>query len=138
MISGVCYSYKEEILKGIHQIDHQYHIALYTKEAKLSPKTKIYTTSNELEAGFGYKTGGKLLENVIAFSNKGSAFLTFDNPFWEESSFTAKGALIYNKSLADKNAVAVINFDKNYSSINGKFILELSTSNKKAVIIKIT
>lgn len=104
---GMCFSYKREILRGIHREDHEYYIALYTKGADLSPRTEAYTPAGEVQ-GLGYEAGGVKLTGFRVTGNEVGC-LDFDDLFLKRASIAADGALIYNKTAGNR-AVVVCRF----------------------------
>jgi len=133
---GLCNSYKREILSGLHQAGHTYKIALYTSEARLNKSTAHYTPLREAR-GEGYSQGGKVLTGFRTGLDGDAAYLDFDDPIWPKSTITARGALIYNDSLPGKNAVAVLDFGKNYLSVNGPFEVTLPPATAAEALIRI-
>ena len=73
-----------------------------------SQDTLVYTSEGEI-TGTGYTATGQVLLNPTVNSASGVAYISFDNPSWTSASFTARGALIYNSSKANKS-VAVLDF----------------------------
>ncbi len=99
-------SFKADLLKGIHDFDADvFKLALYVASADLGANTLIYTTAGEV-AGAGYTAGGETMTGV---SVSPQGFVNFANVVWPVANFTARGALIYNSSKADR-AVAVLDF----------------------------
>lgn len=123
--SGVCNSFKTEILNGEHLPGHTYKVALFTSAANLGPSTTTYTgQSGEVANGNGYATGGLALSGRSVTLDGSTAVLDWTtDPEWTDASFTCRGALIYNDTLAGKNAVAVINFVTDKSPIAGTMTL---------------
>lgn len=138
IITGLCHTYKQEILMGVHNILHEYNIALYYNDANLSPDIKSYLeTNNELYEGNGYIKGGKRLIGPKTLLIKNVAILSFENIKWEYSSFSAYGALIYNNTLPNKNAVATIDFGGEFTCINGEFEIIFPNPYKERSFIEI-
>jgi hypothetical protein len=98
--------FKADLLKGIHDFDADiFKMALYVATADLGANTLIYTTVGEV-TGAGYTAGGEIMTGV---SVSPQGFVNFANVVWPVANFTARGALIYNSSKADR-AVAVLDF----------------------------
>jgi hypothetical protein len=98
--------FKADLLKGIHDFDADiFKMALYVATADLGANTLIYTTVGEV-TGAGYTAGGEIMPGV---SVSPQGFVNFANVVWPVANFTARGALIYNSSKADR-AVAVLDF----------------------------
>ena len=135
---AICLSYKKEILEGIHTLSHTYKIALFTETAELNKFTTSYTGLTDEVVGTGYTAGGQELAGIQTSLSGDTALLDFTtNPSWTSSTISARGALVYNDSLAGKNAVAVIDFGSTYSSINQDFIITLPASGETTSLIRI-
>lgn len=139
IVQGVCNSYKKEILEGVHLLSHTYKIALFTSDATLNKNTTTYTgLTNEVASGNGYTTGGNVLANKETLIINDTAILNFSpNPVWLASSFTARGALIYNDSLEGKNAVGVLDFGQDYTCENKNYEIEFPMSGESTSLIRV-
>lgn len=136
IIHALCVSWKRELLEGVHQASDVYKIALYTAAANLNATTGSYTTDHEV-SGSGYIAGGQRLNGFSVGGAAGTAWLDWTNdPYWEDATITARGALIYNSSKG-KRAVAVIDFGSDQSSSNGSFIVEFPNADAHQALIKI-
>lgn len=135
---SLCLSYKLEIISGIHLASHEYKIALFTNSASLNKQTTSYIgLTNEITNG-GYSTGGQTLLGFSTTLINDTAILDFTNdPVWNDASFTARGALIYNNSLINKNSVAVLDFGQDYSCSNGTFTIIFPTPGEATALIRI-
>lgn len=135
MISaGVCNSFKQEILQGIHQPGDTYFFALYSSGASISSSTTAYTTSGEV-SGSGYTAGGVALLNPVYTLDTGVAILSFDNPSWSNATITARGGLIYNSSKSNK-AVVVVDFGSDIISTAGLFQVFFPAATAAAGLIR--
>lgn len=124
IVQNITTSYKAEILQGIHDAADTYKIALYTNAATLGAATTAYTTANEV-IGIGYTAGGVTLSGFNVTTSGTTAILDFTtDPFWENATITARGALIYNSSKSNK-AVYVLDFGSDITSTNGTFAITL-------------
>jgi hypothetical protein len=130
--SALCNSYKQEILEGVHASTDTYKIALFDSNAGLSASTTAYSTSGEVE-GTGYTAGGVTLSGFTTGLSGSTAYLTFSDPSWENSTITARGCMIYNSSKSNK-AVAVFNFGQNVSSVNGTFTVDFPGAGADSLI----
>ena len=130
--SALCNSYKQEILEGVHASTDTYKIALFDSNAGLSASTTAYSTSGEVE-GTGYTEGGVTLSGFTTGLSGSTAYLTFSDPSWENSTITARGCMIYNSSKSNK-AVAVFNFGQNVSSVNGTFTVDFPGAGADSLI----
>lgn len=130
-------SFKEQVLLGQHDLETDVlKIALYTSAANLGPDTTAYTTTGE-SSGAGYTAGGITLTNVSVSSGNNIAYVSFDNPTWPGSSFTARGALIYNSSNANKS-MFVLDFGTNQTTVNENFVIDLPADNPTFAVIKLS
>lgn len=118
-------SFKAEILQGIHDGADTYKMALYTSDATLGASTTAYTTTNEV-VGIGYTAGGVTLSGFNVTTSGTTAILDFTtDPFWENATITARGALVYNASKSNK-AVAIYDFGSDIASTNGDFTVSIN------------
>jgi hypothetical protein len=132
--SGIATSYKREILDGIHDAGDEYMIALFSRDADIGPDTKSYAGQDGEVRGAGYVEGGQLLKGRSSGTAGTTAYVTFSNPRWSGASFSARGALIYNASKADR-AVAVINFGQDFTCTSGEFAVSLPAAGKDAIVV---
>lgn len=110
-------SFKAELYQGIHNLPTDtIKLALYTAEADLNEATTAYTTSNEI-SGTGYTAGGKVVTGIAVSSSGFTAWVSFDNVVWDPASFTARCALLYNASKANRS-IAVIDFGSDKTGAN--------------------
>lgn len=129
-------SFKRELLLGQHDLAvDTLKIALYTDAADLGPNTTVYSTTNEV-VGAGYISGGLTLSNVTVLSGQEVAYVSFNNPSWAGASFTARGALIYNASKANK-AMFVLDFGMNQTAVNENFVISLPANNPTFAVIRL-
>ena len=129
-------SFKEELLKGIHDFDTDvFKLALYTNSANLDSSTLIYTTTNEV-VGTGYTAGGATLTNLGVTLSGTTAYTSWEEYTWSNSTLTTAGALIYNASKANRS-VLVLNFGGSYSTSDDPFTVTFPayTSTTAPVII---
>jgi hypothetical protein len=133
----LCTSFKKELLEGTHNFgSHIFKIALYTSAATLNADTTVYSTDNEV-SGTGYVADDKQLTRIDPSSGDGVGFTGFEDVTWTSSSFTARGALIYNSSQGDK-AVMVLDFGDNKTSNNSTFTVGMPANTSTAALIRIT
>jgi hypothetical protein len=139
-------SFKVELLQAIHSFGptspDTFKIALYTAASTIGPTTTVYTTIAEV-VGTGYTAGGNTL--VISTSptsgnNTASvptAFVSFSNTSWPNSTFTARGALIYNSTEGNKS-VAVLDFGADKTVSNDTFQIIFPTADATSAIVRIS
>ena len=134
ILQALCNSFKEEVLEGTHVLlTDTLKIALYSSAATLGKGTTAYSTSNEV-SGTGYTAGGNTLSGVTVVLDGDIAIVDFTDPTWTTSTITARGALIYNSSKANR-AIAVINFGQDISSTGGTFTIALPAATAAKAII---
>ncbi len=112
-----------------------YKCALYTSAAALSKATTAYTSTGEV-SGTGYTAGGATLTGYAAALDTDTAVLDFADPTWASSTITARGALIYNVTNANK-AVAVVDFGSDITSTNGTFTVTFPAATAAAGLVRI-
>ena len=109
-------SFKTELVQGIHNLASDVlYIALYTSAAALDATTTAYTSVGEVSAT-GYTAGGQALTGASVSGLGSTVYVNFNSPIWS-GAFTARGALIYNSSKANR-AVAVLDFGADKISVN--------------------
>lgn len=134
---AMCTSFKSELLGGTHDLDTDViKIALFTSAATLDATTTAYSSTNEVANGNGYTTGGNTLTGAVISSSGTTAFCDFSDSTWSSASFTARGALIYNSSKANR-AIAVLDFGSDKTSTNGNFVVQFPTPDASNAIVRI-
>ena len=130
---AMCTSFKSEILDEQHDlVADTIKIALFTSSASLGASTTAYSTSNEV-SGTGYSAGGETLTSRTVSTTGTTAFFDADDPTWTSASFTARGALIYNDTNADK-AIAVLDFGGDFTVSSGTFKIVFPAAGANAII----
>jgi hypothetical protein len=133
---AMCSSFKQQILLGEHDMDTDtFKIALYTSAATLSAATTVYSTSDEV-VGTGYAAGGNTLTGATVSLSGTTAFVDFSDSSWTTATITARGALIYNSSKANK-AVAVLDFGSDKISTGGTFTVQFPVNDASSAIVRI-
>ena len=139
---AMCTLFKKDLLLGDHHLDtDNIYIALYTSSASLDAATDGYTTSNEV-SGSGYSAGGNALASKAVTENSTSGVFDADAPEWTSATFTARGALIYNKTLGDassnsRGAIAVLNFGGDFTVAGGTFKIVFPAATASNAIVRI-
>jgi hypothetical protein len=135
--TAMCSSFKEELFEGVHDFTtHTFKMALYTSSATLGAATTAYSATNEI-SGTGYSAGGQALDNPTVTLSGTTAFIDFDDETWTNATITARGALIYNDSVAGDPAVAVFDFGSDKTSTAGDFVVQFPTADASNAIIRI-
>jgi hypothetical protein len=140
---AVCNSFKSEVLQEGHQIKTDtLKIALFTSAASLSAGTAAYSTSNEVVSSGGYAPGGGTLTGVTislgaTSAAGGTAIIDFADISFTSTTFSARGALIYNSSNSNK-AIAVLDFGSDKVSTNGTFTISFPAAAASTAIITLS
>lgn len=135
--------FKKDVMLGDHHLDSDtIYIALYTSSATLSAATDGYITSNEVANGNGYATGGVALASKAVTENSTSGVFDAADPEWTSATFTARGALIYNKTLGDassnsRGAIAILDFGGDFSVSGGTFKIVFPAATANNAIVRI-
>ena len=136
--TAMCSSFKEELLKGVHDFENDtFKMALYTSSATLDASTTAYTVTNEV-SGTGYTAGGKTLAGYTPGSGSNTAWIDWTtDPVWTASSFTARGAVIYNSSKSNK-IVAILDFGADITSSASDFTVTLPAAAAGTAVIRLS
>ena len=141
---AMCTLFKMDVMLGDHHLDtDDIRIALYTDAATLNAATDGYITAGEVSAsGTNYTTTGVALGTKSVIENSTSGCFTSANPEWTSATFTANGALIYNKTLGDassnaKGAIAVLAFGGNFTVAGGTFKIVFPAPTANNAIVRI-
>jgi len=109
-------SFKAQLYKGIHNLTTDIiKIALYTGNANLNADTTAYSATNEIANTGNYSAGGATLTPITVSSSGYTAYVGFPNISWT-GVITARGALIYNDTVAGKPSIAVLDFGSDKTS----------------------
>ena len=141
----MCTSFKLQLLSGVHAISASasspvraadtFKIALYTSSATLDASTTVYSATNET-SGTGYTAAGNTLASGATSSSGTTAFADFADSSWTTASVTARGALIYNSTQANKSVV-VLDFGADKTSTAGTFTVIFPANDASNAIIRI-
>ena len=138
-------SFKKELFEAVHNFtSHTIKIALYDSTATLNADTTAYSDSDTGQisqtqadgSSTGYTTGGNTLTKVAPTSSGTTAFIDFDDTTWASSTFTARGALIYNSSASNK-AIAVLDFGSDKTTSNSTFPVTFPAGDSTNAIVRI-
>ena len=137
---AVCNSFKSEILQGIHDLESGgdvFKLGLYTSQATLSSATTSYTTGNEVAASGQYAAGGGVLQSQqVSLATGGVAIVDFADLSFTGVTLTARGALIYNSTEANK-AVCVLDFGADKTATSGTFTIQFPNFTSSSAILRI-
>ncbi len=139
--SAVCNSFKTEILTGTHNFTAStgdtFKIALYySNRTTLDKSTTAYDATNEVAANGNYAAGGGTLVSVTPALSTDTACCNFNALTFQNSTITARCALIYNNSKSNK-AVATYDFGSDKSSTAGNFTITFPTADAANAILRI-
>lgn len=137
----MCTSFKKELMTGTHNFTtgtgNTFKLALYTNTAAFTAATTAYTATNEVGNSGTYAAGGGALTNVTPTSSGTTAFTDFDDLTFTSATITARGALIYNDTVAGDPSVVVLDFGSDKSSSSGDFQIVFPTADSSNAIIRI-
>ena len=137
----MCTSFKEELLTATHDFTNgtgsTFNLALYDNTATLDASTTAFTTSGEVADSGSYSAGGGALTNVTPTSSGTTAFTDFADITFTSATITARGALIYNDTVAGDPSVVVLDFGDDKTSTNGDFQVIFPTADSSSAIIRI-
>ena len=140
---AMCTLFKKDVLLGDQHLDSDdIYIALYTSSASLGAATDGYVTSGEVANGNGYTTAGNALASKAVTENSTSGVFDAADPEWTSATFTARGALIYNKTLGDassnaRGAIAVLDFGGDFTVAGGTFKIVFPAATASNAIVRI-
>lgn len=130
---AMCSSFKLESWQGIHDLDTDViKLALYTSAASLGESTTAYSPTNEASGGT-YVAGGAVLTGVVLTLSGSTAIVDFNDVTWT-GNITARGALIYNSSKANR-AIAVLDFGSDKAS-TGTFTIQMPPDSATSALLR--
>ena len=138
--SAICNSFKTQILTAIHNFTNggnTFRLALYTSSATLNKSTTTYITANEVANGNGYTTKGAALTNVTPALSGDVACCDFSDVSFTSASFTTRGCLIFNDTVANDPAVCAIDFGGDKTVSSGTFTIQFPAADASNAIIRI-
>lgn len=138
---GMCTSFKVGLLNGDFDFGagtaQTFKVALYTSAANLSAATTAYLSTNE-SSGAGYTAGGQAVSvSVVPTSTGTTAFLSFSDVTWSNTTLTARGALIYKADGVTNPAIAVLDFGEDKQTNAGDFVINFPLADAANAIIQI-
>jgi len=139
--NAICNSFKKELLEATHNFSNpggnSFKLSMYTNSATLGKSTTSFTTGNEVSSpSGGYSSGGKALVNTGTSLATNTAITDFADLSFVGVTITARGALIYNDTNADK-AVAVLDFGGDKTASAGTFTIQFPAFTTSAAILRI-
>lgn len=135
--AGLVTSFKEQALMGVHDLENDViKIALYDSSAVLGPNTTEYTAVGEVTS-VGYLAGGQVLTNPQVNAGNGTGYASFSNPTWNATTFSVRGALIYNYTKGNK-AIGVLNFGLDQVTLTQDFTIQFPANTPETALIRFT
>jgi hypothetical protein len=139
IIQCITNSFREEMLKAVHDLSTDVlKLALYTGTANLYPTTTVYSATGEVVAS-GYSAGGVVLTGVTITIGPANTvqpsvvYVNFNNVV-VSAALTARGALIYNTSKANRS-VAVLDFGADKTSTT-TFTVQMPANTPSAALLR--
>jgi hypothetical protein len=121
-----------------HTAGDVYKIALYTSAAALSKATTVYAAANEVGNSGSYAAGGITLVGFTVTLDTDTAILDWTtDPTATTATITARGALIYNSTRANRT-VAVLDFGSDIVSTAGTFTVTFPAATAAAGLVRMT
>ena len=140
--TAMCNSFKEELLKGLHDLDtDSIKLALIkaSPSGTYNASTTNYSdvTGNSDEAsGTNYSAGGQNLDSPAITTSGTTAMVDFADEVFSNVTTSADGCIIYNSSASNK-AIAVIDFGGTVSATAGDLTIEFPAVGTSTAVIRI-
>ena len=138
--NAIANSFKKQLIEATHNFSNPggntFKLAMYTSAATLGSGTTSYTTGGEVSSPAGYTAKGQALANVGTSVSSGVAITDFSDLSFTGVTLTARGALIFNSSAADK-AVAVLDFGGDKTATAVTFTIQFPAYTTSAAILRI-
>ena len=141
--NAITNSFKENTLQGLHDFTpttgNVFKLALYDSSASIGADTTSYAAGIAGQVGDSgqYAAGGGALVNALVSVNGTTAFVDFNDLSFTGVTLTARGALIYNTSEANKS-VCVLDFGGDKTATAGTFTIQFPGANDTQAIIRIS
>jgi hypothetical protein len=142
--NAITNSFKEDILQGIHDFTvstgDTFKLALYDSSASIGADTTSYAVGITGQVGDTgqYVAGGGALVNALVSVNGTTAFVDFNDLSFTGVTLTARGALIYNDTVAGDPSVCVLDFGGDKTATAGTFTIQFPAANDTQAIIRIS
>jgi hypothetical protein len=142
--NAITNSFKEDILQGIHDFTvstgDTFKLALYNSTASIGADTTSYAVGITGQVGDTgqYVAGGGALVNALVSVNGTTAFVDFNDLSFTGVTLTARGALIYNDTVAGDPSVCVLDFGGDKTATAGTFTIQFPAANDTQAIIRIS
>jgi hypothetical protein len=136
LTAGLTATFKQQVLLGVHDfLNDVFKIALYNSTATLDSSTTVYTTVGEVTSA-GYTEGGQVLLVPTVGVGNDTGYASFASPIWYGTTFSVRGALIYNFTKSNKS-VGVLNFGIDQTTLGQNFEIRFPANNPETSIIRI-
>jgi len=123
MANVLPFSFRGELFTGTHNFasgGDDFKLALYTANPYTTSST-AYSATNEVSAsGTGYTTTGNTLTGNAVAASTAVASCDFADTQWDDATFTAAYAALYNDDQSDKLCV-VLDFSGSKTATAGTF-----------------
>ena len=123
MANIIPYAFRGELFTGTHNFasgGDSFKLALYTANPYNTSSTAYNATSEVSASGTGYTTTGNTLTgNAVAYGTA-VASCDFADTQWDDATFTAAYAALYNDDQSDKLCV-VLDFSGSKTASSGTF-----------------
>ena len=123
MANVIPFSFRGELFTGTHNFasgGDDFKLALYTANPYTTSST-AYNATNEVSAsGTGYTTTGNTLTGNAVVATTAVASCDFADTQWDDATFTAAYAALYNDDQSDKLCV-VLDFSGSKTATAGTF-----------------
>ena len=142
--NAITNSFKEDTFKGLHDFTvstgDTFKLALYDSSASIGADTTSYAAgiSGQVPDTGQYVAGGGSLVNALVSVNGTTAFVNFNELSFTGVTLTAKGALIYNDTVAGDPSVCVLDFGGDKTATAGTFTIQFPAANDTQAIIRIS
>ena len=121
--------------KEVDLKDDTLKIALFTSSATITRDTTTYTgLGNEVASGNGYTTGGQTLANVTIAKDTANEYVwaDADDVVWNNATFSARYALLYDDTVSAKTALAYYDFGADQSPSASRLTIQPGSSSTTA------
>lgn len=133
---AMCTSFKVELPQAIHDLTTDtIKMALFTSAADLSAATTAYAATGE-SSGTGYVAGGVTLTGATVVADGTTAVIDFADATWAGATVTARGALIYNASKANR-AIAVLDFGADKTVAGSTFTVRMPAATAATSVLRL-
>lgn len=137
--NGLAKIFALHLLQGRHLPSHEYRLALYRWASNVTTDYTGYHPEGET-SGEGYVAGGMRLEGMRFGEHDGGAWWNFDSATWKKATFSARYGLLYNASLPDKAAIAVLELpvageEKELVARNAPFVVDFPEPDGQSAIV---